>query len=353
LPGALAGLGLGVAAGAGAASGRSAAAAARQSDDGFVAKAIYMNPLITTDAAGFFGLVDLIDRSELNALVVDVKEQGVYYDTAVDFYREANAVAPLLDVTGLLATLRQHDVYAIARVVVFKDQDVAFARPDLAVRDTLTGDPWLDDGGYAWLNPFAREVWDAGAALAVELAELGFDEIQLDYVRFPSDGDLERLDYGRPVTEAIRAETIASFVDHCRAALAPTGAKLAADVFGFTLILDDIGIGQNVNLLAPLVDYLCPMVYPSHFPDRSIDVPGHPNDYPYETIAISLEAGAAKVAPGKLRPWLQDFTLPGMSAYGAAEVRAQIDAASAAGSGGWMVWDPNNEYHTAAFQPRQ
>ncbi len=319
----------------------------------FVAKAIYLNPLVTDAQSGLAGLLDLVDRTELNALVVDVKEDGVYYRTEVPLFWEAGAVAPLYDVTDLLASIRARDVYAIARLVVFKDPYVAAARPDLAVLDETTGAPWLDYGGIAWLNPFERENWEATAALAVELAGLGFDEIQFDYVRFPSDGDLATMDFGRPVTEDARAEAIAGFLGYCADELAPTGAKVAADVFGYTLLLDDIGIGQNVGVLAPVVDYLCPMVYPSHFPDGSLDVGGHPNDFPYETIQISMDAGKEKL-PGmasKLRPWLQDFSLPGLSAYDTADVRAQIDAAEEAGVGGWMIWNAANEYHEDAFEP--
>ena len=322
--------------------------------DAFAAKAIYMNPRITTDNAGFLRLVDLIDRTELNALVVDVKELGVYVDTDVALFREAGAVDPLLDAAGLLRTLHARDIYAIARHVVFKDDAVAAARPDLAVADATTGDTWLDYNGGAWLNPFAEEVRDANAQFAAELAGLGFDEIQFDYVRFPSDGDLATMDFGRPVTEAARVEAITGFLALTREQVAPTGANTAADVFGYTLLLDDIGIGQNAARIAEVVDYVCPMVYPSHFPNGSIDVPGHPNDFPAETIAISMASGTAMIGdPGKLRPWLQDFSLAGMSEYGTAEVRVQIDAAEAAGTSGWMIWDPNNEYHVDAFAPAE
>jgi hypothetical protein len=187
----------------------------------------------------------------------------------------------------------------------------------------------------------------------VELVGRGFDEIQFDYVRFPTDGDLEAMDFGREVTEPVRVEAIAGFLGEARENVAAGGATVGADVFGFTLILDDIGIGQNVGRIAEVVDYVCPMAYPSHFPDGSIAVDGHPNDFPYETIEISLGAGEEKVAglPGKLRPWLQDFSLPGMSDYGPAEVRAQIDAAEANGAAGWMIWNAASVYHEDAFAP--
>ena len=251
--------------------------------------------------------------------------------------------------------LRAHDVYAIARLVVFKDLLVVAARPDLAILDTGTGGSWRDWSGATWLNPFGREVWEATVELAVEAARLGFDEVQFDYVRFPSDGDLSTADFGpRPVTPDTRSTAIAGFLGMAGDALKPTGAKVAADVFGYTLLVDtDLGIGQDSARLARLVDVLCPMVYPSHFPDGSLVLPGHPNDFPYETIAISMDAGKTKLGgtARKLRPWLQDFSLPGLRAYGAEDLRAQIDAAEAAGTGGWMVWDPNNLYHEAAFGP--
>jgi hypothetical protein len=256
-------------------------------------------------------------------------------------------------VAAVLDALHAHDVYAIARLVVFKDTRLAEARPDLAVADAATGGPRHDMNGVAWVNPFNEEVWAANIDLAVELVGRGFDEIQFDYLRFPTDGDLEAMDFGREVTESVRVETIAGFLDEVRANVAAVGAKVKADVFGFTLILDDIGIGQNVGRIAEIVDYVCPMVYPFHFPNGSIAVDGHPNDFPYQTIEFSLRSGEERVAGlrDKLRPWLQDSSLPGMSDYGAAEVRAQIDAVEANGAAGWMIWNAASVYHEDAFPP--
>jgi hypothetical protein len=318
----------------------------------FAAKAVYLNPTMD-DGYDLDRLLGLIDRTELNALVIDVKEEGVYVDTGVGLFHEAGTVVPYYDVAAVLDALHAHDVYAIARQVVFKDTPLAEARPDLAVADAATGGPWHDMNGVAWVNPFSEDVWAANIDLAVELVGLGFDEIQFDYVRFPTDGDLEAMDFGREVTESVRVDTIADFLGEARANVAAVGAKVGADVFGLTLILDDIGIGQNVGRIAEVVDYVCPMVYPSHFPYGSIVVDGHPNDFPYETIEIGLGTAEERVAGvrGKLRPWLQDFSLPGMSDYGAAEVRAQIDAAEANGAAGWMVWNAASVYHEDAFAP--
>lgn len=315
----------------------------------FTARAVYMNPLISVTNEDFLYLVNMINQTDLNALVVDVKEVGVYVPSAVELFNETNTVSPVLDAAGLLRTLDANDIYGIARLVVFKDSDIALARPDLAVLDTETGEPWVDYGDGRWLNPFNEEVWAAIADYAVELAEMGFDEIQFDYVRFPSDGDLSTMDFGRDVDEPARIEALAGFLGYCRERLAPYEVRTGADVFGYTYLLDDIGIGQDAASIAQFVDVVCPMVYPSHYPEGSMDVDGHPNDFPYETIVQTLDVGASRVAPTQTRPWIQDFSLPGMREYGVEDVRAQIRACDEAGTAGWMVWDPNNIYHADAF----
>jgi len=323
---------------------------ARQEPGGTI-RAIYLNPLATATEE-FEALLGLIDDTELNAMVVDVKEDGVYVPTDVGLFLDAGEVNPdILDGDGLLRTLAARDIYAIARIVTFRDSYLAESRPDLAVLDSSTGELWRSYDGMGWLNPFKQETWQAYAAFAEELAARGFDEIQFDYVRFPSDGDMSTLDFGLPVDETLRSDTIAAFLGYCTATLRPTGVRTAADVFGYTLLLDDIGIGQNVAKIAEVVDYICPMVYPSHFPEGSIAVPGHPNDFPAETIRVSLEAGATKVDPARLRPWLQDFSLSGMTPYSDAQVRAQIDACEAAGVNGWMLWAADSVYTASALLP--
>lgn len=324
----------------------------------FSAKAIYLDPRITTEREEFEALLALIDRTELNALVLDIKEIGVYYDTDVAFFQDAGAVTPRYDLTDYLRALKERDIYAIARLVSFKDPITPLARPDLAVTDEVTGEIWRDGGEETWLNPFAEEVWEATTDLAREAAELGFDEVQFDYVRLP-DGNIRTANFGPvPYTYEARTGAIAAFLGMGKEKLAPLGAKVSADIFGYTLLVqngDDLGIGQDPAVLAPVVDYLCPMVYPSHFPEGSLAVEGHPNDFPHETIEISLGLGEAKL-PGEInrfRPWLQDFSLPGLREYTAEDVRAQIDAAEEIGSGGWMIWDPNNRYQEAAFSPAE
>ncbi len=320
-------------------------------------KAIYANGYTMADPDEVERLIQLIDETELNALVVDIKQDTVYYDSQVAFFREAETVQPLYDVNDVLKQLKDRNIYAIARMVIFQDPLVAYARPDLAVKDEVTGGLWRNYDGVGWVNAFNEELWHANVALAVEASELGFDEIQYDYVRFPSDGDLTTADFGQEYTAEARQAAITGFLQLSHDTLAPRGIKLGADIFGYTAFVDDEqGIGQNFAEIVPLVDYVCMMIYPSHFSEGNIQsAPGHPNDYPYETILESLQIAEAKV-PGsalKFRPWLQDFSMPleGYRDYGAAEVRAQIDAAEDFGASGWMLWNPSNEYQAGALNP--
>jgi len=315
-------------------------------------KAIYMNPNITETKADIDRLIEIIDTTDANAIVIDIKEELVFYDTQVEFFREAGTVAPVLDLPALLEKLHDHGIYTIARLVVFKDSLVAEEHPDLAVINNQTGDLWRDMNGVAWVNPMVHDLWEVNTDLALEAATLGFDEIQYDYIRFPTDGDLSTTDFGLPNTQESRERAITKFLEMSRKKLLPTGAKVSADVFGYTLLVDDdLGIGQNFIKMADYVDYLSPMVYPSHFPNGSIAVDGHPNDFPYETIDVSMRAGKRKLGGSALqiRPWLQDFSFFDLMPYGDAEVRAQIEAAEKVGTSGWMLWDPNNQFHPKAF----
>jgi hypothetical protein len=316
-------------------------------------KAIYYNPNISTTQEDLDRLIDIINTTEVNAIVIDVKEELIFYDSQVPFFREVDIVRPVIDVPALLAQFQEHNIYTIARHVVFKDSLIAQRRPDLSVRHTETGEPWRDMNGVAWVNPMLHDLWYANIELAVELGELGFDEIQYDYVRFPTDGDFSTMDFGLPLNEENRVRAITRFLEWSKEALLPTGAKLSADVFGFTvLVSDDLGIGQDLTEIAPHLDYISPMVYPSHFPDGAMGLDGHPNDFPYETIEISMSAGASQLGSAlQLRPWLQDFNYWEMRDYGPEEVRAQIDAAEAVGTSGWMLWDPNNRFTVEALGP--
>lgn len=310
-------------------------------------KAVYANlPLLTTPG-GLDELIEIANTTEINAIVIDIKQDTIYYDSDVQLFVDSGTVNPIYDVNEVIARLQEHDIYAIARLVVFQDPLVAEARPDLAVMDSVTGDLWRNEMGVAWVSAFNEELWDANIALALEALGHGFDEIQYDYVRFPSDGDLSTAEFGREYTAEAREAAITSFMKKSYEAIHAVNGKLGADLFGFvTLVDDEQYIGQRFSALEPYLDFVCMMIYPSHFEEGNIaSAPGHPNDYPYETILESLQR-AETLVPGsgaKFRPWLQDFTYGGMREYTADDVRAQIDAAEEFGASGWMLWgDPFN-----------
>lgn len=315
---------------------------------------LYFNPNLSYNDEDIARFIDIANRTEINAVVIDIKEELVYYQTGVSLFNDAGVVSPVMDLAALLKRFHDNGIYTIARLVVFKDSQVAESFPELAVKDSVTGDLWRDMNGIAWVNPMDHTLWDANIDLALEAAGFGFDEIQYDYIRFPTDGDLSRLDYGLENSEENREAAIEKFLQRSYERLIPTGTRLSADIFGYTVLVeDDLGIGQNLDHLAGHVDFLSPMVYPSHWPNGSMALDGHPNDFPYETIQISMGLAVDQLNGNRLkfRPWLQDFNMPDMREYGDAEVRAQIDAVNDLGLSGWLIWDPNNWYHDGAFAP--
>ncbi len=303
---------------------------------------------------------ELLDTTELNGVVIDVKgDRGwMPYRTRVPLALEAGAQGPLImrDFDQMMADLKAKGVYTIARIVVFKDDVLARHRPDWAVIDTRTGKPWVDNEGLAWVDPFREEVWEYAIAVAREAAEKGFDEIQFDYVRFPTDGKLGLARYARPNTRETRLPAIAAFLARARKALVPTGVFLAADLFGYTAFNEnDTDIGQRIEELAPYLDYISPMVYPSGY---HLGIPGYTNPvaHPYEIVfqSVKLIRKRTAFAPVRVRPWIQDFRDYAFDRrpFGVTEVNAQTRAATDAGAAGWMLWNPRNSYTSAALRPK-
>lgn len=321
----------------------------------YAVRALYATAMTVSNSEAWPALLDVVDRTEANAMVVDLKDSSghIYYDTQVPLAAELGAKTVMFDVAEVLQQLEERDIYSIARIVVFEDPILAAAKPELAIKDSTTGGLWTTYEGLGWVNAHQRAVWQYNIDLAVEAAKLGFDEIQLDYIRFPSDGILENADYGAEFANETRVEAITGFLQQMQTALRPTGALLAVDIFGLTMWDDgDGGIGQNFEAIAPFVDVVCPMIYPSHFNpgDLGLDIP---NDHPYEVILWSLQSGASRVpdAAGKLRPWLQDFSYGVGIEYGDDQIRDQVRASNDAGAHGWMLWSPSNLYHWGGLQP--
>jgi hypothetical protein len=314
----------------------------------FAPKALYLSFYGIGDRSLRESALRLIEATELNALVIDVKgDRGrIPYKSTIPLATQVGAqeLVVVKDIAGLLKSLRERGIYTIGRIVVFKDQPLASSRRDWAVK-LPGGELWRDREGLAWTDPFQREVWDYNFAIAEEAARYGFDEIQFDYVRFP---DARGLIFTAPSHEQSRIRTIAEFLQTARKRLLPYNVFLSAVIFGFVCWnLDDTGIGQTVDSLKPYLDYLSPMLYPSGF---HAGIPGcsEPVAHPYEIVYRSL--GRAKersgLAPVRFRPWLQAFRDYAFDrrAYTGKEIMQQIRAAEDFGSNGWMLWNPRNEY---------
>ena len=305
-------------------------------------------------------VLDLVGRTELNAVVIDVKgDRGLIpYRTEVPAALEAGAQGPVIikDFDGLMASLKEQGIYTIARVVVFKDHVLATARPDLAIIDARTGRPWIDNEKLAWVDPFREEVWNYVIAIAKEAAAKGFDEIQFDYLRFPTDGRLSAARYSQPNNASTRLPTINGFLAKARRELGPTGVFLAADIFGYTAFnTNDTDIGQRIEELAVHLDYLCPMVYPSGY---HLGIPGYRNpvQHPYEIVkeSVRLTRQRSQHTTVQVRPWLQDFRDYAFDKrpFAVREIRAQIRGSNEGGGIGWMLWNPRNDYTGDALQPK-
>ncbi len=306
-------------------------------------------------------LVDVARRTEVNALVIDVKDDRGYvlYRSTVPLARrigaDSTAPMPSRKIRALLDTMRAHGIHPIARIVVAKDPILASARRDLAVRRRRDGLPWLDKQGRPWLDPHQRLVWEYAGDLAEEAVKLGFNEVQFDYVRFPDDPRLQReavfpLAKGRD-RDVVIGEQLAYLHDRMRA----LGVPMAIDVFGLTTtVKSDMTIGQRWESFADKTDFIQPMTYPSHYAhgDYGID---RPNAHPYEVIDHALKDGIARNAAvpgaGQIVPWYQDFTL-GPPRYGVAQVHAQMQAGYDNGIRSWILWNASSRYTIAALGSR-
>lgn len=320
----------------------------------FRPKAVYLSAYGVASPTLREEALALTQTTPINALVIDVKgDRGLtpYHSAARDAAGAAARLpgrGPLVhDFPALLAEFHRRHLYLIARIVVFKDDPLADAHPAWTVRDA-TGEPWRDREHLQWLDPFSREVWQHNLDLAEEAAKMGFDEIQFDYVRFP---DASGLHFSQANTRANRTAAIVGFLQAARARLAPYNVFVAADIFGYVCWnMDDTAIGQQIELLGAPLDYISPMLYPSGF---TWGLPGciNPVADPDQIVRRSLaEAVQRTHLPSvRFRPWLQAFRDYAFDhrEFDAAQIRAQTAAADAAGSDGWMLWNPRNRYDPA------
>ncbi len=282
-------------------------------------------------------------RAGLNTIELDVKDENGdvgFVRGAPALARATGAAKPYYNAREAARKVHAAGLYLIGRIVAFQDPIVSERRPKLALRNP-DGTVWHTQAGLGWLNPYDRRVWNYDIAIATAAARAGFDEIQFDYVRFPSDGDVSAIRY--PVrTKTSKANTITKFAQSAARKLHKLHVRVSVDVFGLAATRD-LGIGQKPHRLAPYVDAVYPMVYPSHFNPGEYGL-DDPNANPGQTVTDALLYFEADLRGSKARlvPWLQDFSLG--RAYTKADLQAQVDAARSLDTRGFLLWNPLGVY---------
>ncbi len=335
-------------------------------------RAVYLTSWSAATPSRVREALTLARTTEVNGVVIDIKD---YTGTVV--FRSGNPLIDSLragvarvDLAALVDEFHREGVYVIVRIAGFQDQHLLTVRPDLAVRDAQ-GRIWRDRKGLGWVDPASQEVWAYLVEVGREAARAGADELNFDYIRFPSDGDLADLRY--PVYDESRETkrtAIRRFFEYLTTQLRPTGAVLSADLFGLATVRpDDLGIGQVIEDAFLYFDYISPMVYPSHYA-RGFMQFSNPAAHPYEVVQYSLlraerrrtqfaqmlasiPEGTGAATPiehvAKIRPWLQAFDLG--APYPPPVIRRQMDAVYDTGlTSGWYLWNPSNRYQAATFE---
>jgi hypothetical protein len=289
-----------------------------------------------------------LKRDGLNTVEVDVKDESgnvAFIKGAPTLAVKDGAARGYYNAKAVAARAHKAGIYLIGRVVTFEDPITAVAHPALAIHRS-DGSLWHTNGGLAWLNPYSRAAWKYDVDVAVSAAKAGFDEIQFDYVRFPSDGDLSIIRYPGAHPQPMK-KTIAAFLAYAVGRLHPLGVRVSVDVFGLAAS-HDLGIGQYPAQVAKVVDAIYPMTYPSHYTSGEYNLPD-PNAAPGATVRDSLRDFRTKLAGRKalLVPWLQDFSLG--RTYTFTDVAAQIASARAMDAGGFMLWNATGLYTLRAL----
>ncbi len=334
------------------------------------------------------GIIKLVQDTELNAVVIDIKDFSgkVLFDTGdPEIKKIGSEEIRMKDIKPWIEELHKNGIYVIARLTVFQDPLYAKKFPDQAVQ-TANGAVWKDRHGLSFVDVSSQPFWDYIIRIAKAAEKVGFDEINFDYIRFPSDGNMKDIKFPKSgpsvaskdnrqiqfqklmaqkkvsqnavvtpnITDLKSAKQLKLevFYNYLHTQMSQVGIPISADLFGMvTSNQDDLGIGQVLESAAPYFDYICPMVYPSHYPKQFLNY-SNPADHPYEIVHYAMVEGvkrfnAMKLNPQKLRPWLQDFNLG--ATYDAAKVKAQIKAVHDAGLRSFSMWDPRNKYTKLAY----
>jgi hypothetical protein len=312
-------------------------------------RGIHLSALISGSEKHRRIIADLFDNTELNTAVIDIKDcEGKIYIDGVKIVNANRSYAKAIpNLKKYIYDLKEKGIYTIARIVVFRDNTITRKKPELAVKNT-DGTIWTDRKGVAWLDPYNKDAWDYNLQIAERAVNIGFDEIQFDYIRFPSDGNTKNCRYSKPHSAAEALKALVGFLKESNKRLKTKGAKISIDVFGLTTTAtDDMGIGQKIVEMTEWVDYVSPMVYPSHYGKWNYGL-AEPNKEPYKVVYFALASALKRIPAKKLRPWLQDFSLG--YKYGKDEVKAQIRACYDNKVSNWLLWNPGCVYTKKALK---
>ncbi|HYE82598.1 MAG TPA: putative glycoside hydrolase [Clostridia bacterium] len=306
-------------------------------------------------------LIEMTKRTKINTFVIDVKDDNghmLFPTKAAEKYSpEANKHATVKDISALMKKLKDNNIYTVARIVSFKDPTYTKQHPDRAIIYKDSGKPFTNSDGLIWASAYDRTLWEYNLEVSKEAAEAGFNEIQFDYVRFPASngGRLDKsLDY-RNTTGETKPQAIQDYLKYAREQLAPLNVYISADIYGLVgSVADDMSLGQYWEAVSNVVDYVCPMMYPSHYANQTYGL-SVPDAYPYETIYHSAKDSVARNknirTPGTIRPWIQDFTAPwvaGYIKYSDKQVEDQIRALEENGIKEYLLWNAGNKYSEGA-----
>jgi hypothetical protein len=318
-------------------------------------RAWYMSAWTASSKSARSKIINVIPETTINALVIDIKDSTGKISFTIDdpIINELGSSENLIkDLPEFIKELHGKNIYVIGRISTFQDPYAVIKKPEWALKSKKTGAPWKDKKGLSFLDPTNPEVSDYVTAIAIKSYEAGFDEINFDYVRFPSDGDIKDIVYPNPTMS--KSDHIKKFFEHLDKNIRKQGIPTSADLFGLvTNTTDDMGIGQVLEKAMPYFDFIAPMIYPSHYP-KGFHGFANPATKPYDIITIAMSQGVDRaVVSGftatKFRPWIQDFDLG--ATYTASMIQDQIKALHEQGIDSYMSWDPANTYTVDGYTP--
>ncbi len=334
------------------------------------AKGVYLSPDVAKNSAYMEELLYYLDTTELNAVVIDVKADSgaIVYAMENETAKEIGALRSIVNMPSIVKTLKDHGVYVIARLVAFKDPILAKAKPELTFYNQ-DGSKFYDTSNSAWVSPYKHEVWEYLAEVGISCADIGFDEINYDYMRFPTDG-VANINWGIEAETKTKTEAITEGIKYLCETLRMHDVYVSADVYGIVISskLDAAAVGQDYKEMSRYLDYICPMIYPSHYGFGYAGIP-YPDKEPAKIIKMALNSSNKKIAEipeyqhrAICRPWLQDFTASYLGTkngedrylvYDAEVLRIQMEATYESGLTDWLLWNAGGYYTEDAWLPEE